>query len=94
MNRKNWVFMVFILVIFAGFLAPSCAKKDLKTETTMSEEEARRQAEEEARRRELERQAAGVALAVTRIEEQTEDGVEGLQGRHGPGRSASVPACP
>lgn len=58
MNHKNWVFLVFCLVIFVGFLAPSCAKKELRTESTMSEEEARRQAEEEARRRELERQAA------------------------------------
>ncbi len=58
MNHKNWAFLVFFLVIFVAFLAPSCAKKELKTETTMSEEEARRQAEEEARRRELERQAA------------------------------------
>ena len=58
MNHKNWAFLIFFLVIFVAFLAPSCAKKELKTETTMSEEEARRQAEEEARRRELERQAA------------------------------------
>lgn len=58
MNHKNWVFLAFILVIFVAFLAPSCAKKELKTQPTMSEEEARRQAEEEARRRELERQAA------------------------------------
>jgi peptidoglycan-associated lipoprotein len=58
MNHKNWVFLVFFLVIFAAFLAPSCAKKELKTESAMSEEEARRLAEEEARRRELERQAA------------------------------------
>jgi peptidoglycan-associated lipoprotein len=58
MNHKNWVFLVFFLVIFVAFLAPSCTKKELKTEPTMSEEEARRQAEEEARRRELERQAA------------------------------------
>lgn len=58
MNHKNWAFLVFFLFIFVAFLAPSCAKKELKTETTMSEEEARRQAEEEARRRELERQAA------------------------------------
>ena len=58
MNHKNWVFLVFFLVIFVAFLAPSCAKKELKTDSTMSEEEARRQAEEEARRRELERQAA------------------------------------
>ncbi|MGD2098586.1 MAG: peptidoglycan-associated lipoprotein Pal [Desulfobacterales bacterium] len=58
MNHKNWVFLVFFLIFFVAFLAPSCAKKELKTETTMSEEEARRRAEEEARRRELERQAA------------------------------------
>ncbi|MDX1709167.1 MAG: peptidoglycan-associated lipoprotein Pal [Desulfobacterales bacterium] len=58
MNHKRWALLVFLLVIFVAFLAPSCAKKELKTEPTMSEEEARRQAEEEARRRELERQAA------------------------------------
>ena len=58
MNLKRWAFLVFILVIFVAFLAPSCAKKELKSEPTMSEEEARRQAEEEARQRELERQAA------------------------------------
>ena len=58
MNHKRWALLVFLLVIFVAFLAPSCAKKELKTETTMSEEEARRQAEEEARQRELERQAA------------------------------------
>ena len=58
MNYKNWVFLVFFLVIVVAFLAPSCAKKELKTEPTMSEEEARRRAEEEARKRELERQAA------------------------------------
>jgi peptidoglycan-associated lipoprotein len=58
MNHKRWAFLVFFLVIFVAFLAPSCAKKELKSEPTMSEEEARRQAEEEARQRELERQAA------------------------------------
>ncbi len=57
MNHKRWALLVFLLVIFVAFLAPSCAKKELKTEPTMSEEEARRQAEEEARRREQERQA-------------------------------------
>jgi peptidoglycan-associated lipoprotein len=58
MNHKRWAFLVFFLVIFVAFLAPSCAKKELTSEPTMSEEEARRQAEEEARQRELERQAA------------------------------------
>ena len=58
MNHKRWAFLVIFLVIFVAFLAPSCAKKELKSEPTMSEEEARRQAEEEARQRELERQAA------------------------------------
>lgn len=58
MNHKNWVFLIFFLIIGVAFLAPSCAKKELKTEPTMSEEEARRRAEEEARKRELERQAA------------------------------------
>ncbi len=58
MNYKRWAFLVFFLVIFVAFLAPSCAKKELKSEPTMSEEEARRRAEEEARQRELDRQAA------------------------------------
>jgi peptidoglycan-associated lipoprotein len=58
MDYKKWAFLVFLLVIFVAFLAPSCAKKELKSETTISEEEARRRAEEEARQRELERQAA------------------------------------
>jgi peptidoglycan-associated lipoprotein len=58
MNHKNWAFLVFFLIIFVGFLAPSCAKKELKSEPVMSEEEARRRAEEEARRREQERQAS------------------------------------
>lgn len=58
MDYKRWAFLVFILVIFVAFLSPSCAKKELKSEPTMSEEEARRRAEEQARQRELERQAA------------------------------------
>ena len=58
MNHKNWAFLVLVLIIFVGFLAPSCAKKELKSEPVMSEDEARRRAEEEARKRELERQAA------------------------------------
>jgi peptidoglycan-associated lipoprotein len=58
MNHKNWAFLVFALVIFVGFLAPSCGKKEIKTEPVRSEDEARRRAEEEARRREQERQAA------------------------------------
>jgi peptidoglycan-associated lipoprotein len=58
MNHKNWAFLVFALVIFVGFLAPSCGKKEIKTESVTSEDEARRRAEEEARRREQERQAA------------------------------------
>ena len=58
MNHKNWAFLVFVLVIFVGFLAPSCGKKELKSEPVMSEDEARRRAEEEARKREQERQAA------------------------------------
>jgi peptidoglycan-associated lipoprotein len=58
MNHKNWAFLVFALVIFVGFLAPSCGKKEIKTEPVTSEDEARRRAEEEARRREQERQAA------------------------------------
>lgn len=58
MKQKNWALLAFFLVILIAFLAPSCAKKQIRTEPVMSEEEARRQAEEEARRRELERQAA------------------------------------
>ena len=58
MNHKNWAFLVLVLIIFVGFLAPSCGKKELKSEPVMSEDEARRKAEEEARKREQERQAA------------------------------------
>ena len=58
MNHKNWAFLVLVLIIFVGFLSPSCAKKELKSEPVMSEDEARRRAEEEARKREQERQAA------------------------------------
>jgi peptidoglycan-associated lipoprotein len=58
MNHKNWAFLVFALVIFIGFLAPSCGKKEIKTEPVMTEDEARRRADEEARKREQERQAA------------------------------------
>jgi peptidoglycan-associated lipoprotein len=58
MNHKNWALLVFVLIIFVGFLTPSCAKKELKSEPVMSEDEARRRAEEEARKREQERQAA------------------------------------
>lgn len=60
MNHKNWAFLVLVLIIFVGFLTPSCAKKELKSEPVMSEDEARRRAEEEARKRELERQQAAV----------------------------------
>lgn len=58
MNHKNWALLVFFAVIFIGFLAPSCAKKEIKSAPVMSEEEARIRAEEEARRREMERQAS------------------------------------
>ena len=58
MNHKNWVFLVFFLIIFVAFLTPSCGKKEISSKPVMSEEEARRQAEEEARRREMEKQAA------------------------------------
>ena len=58
MNHKNWAFLVLTLVIFVAFLAPSCGKKEIKTQPVMSEDEARRRAEEEARKREQERQAA------------------------------------
>ena len=58
MNHKNWAFLVLVLIIFVGFLTPSCAKKELKSEPVMSEDEARRRAEEEDRKREQERQAA------------------------------------
>jgi len=58
MNHKNWALLVFFLIIFVGFLAPSCGKKELKSEPVMSEDEARRRAEEEARKREQERLAS------------------------------------
>jgi peptidoglycan-associated lipoprotein len=58
MNHKKWTYLVFFLVIFVAFLAPSCGKKEISSEPVMSEEEARRKAEEEARRREMEKQAA------------------------------------
>ena len=58
MKYKNWAFLVLLLVVFVAFLAPSCGKKEIRSEPVMSEEEARRKAEEEARRREMERQAA------------------------------------
>ena len=58
MNHKNWAFLVLVLIIFVGFLTPSCGKKELKSEPVMSEDEARRRAEEEARKREQERKAA------------------------------------
>ena len=58
MSNKNWAYLVFFLIIFIAFLAPSCQKKEISSRPVMSEEEARRQAEEEARRREMERQAA------------------------------------
>ena len=57
MNTKKWVSLIFLLVIFVAFLAPSCGKKEIRSEPVMSEEEARRRAEEEARRREMEKQA-------------------------------------
>lgn len=58
MNHKNWTFLVLVIIIFVGFLAPSCGKKQIESEPVMSEDEARRRAEEEARKREQERQAA------------------------------------
>lgn len=58
MKYKNWAYLILLLVIFVAFLAPSCGKKEIRSEPVMSEEEARRKAEEEARRREMERQAA------------------------------------
>jgi peptidoglycan-associated lipoprotein len=58
MNHKNWALLALVLVIFVGLLAPSCGKKQIKSEPVMSEDEARRRAEEEARKREQERQAA------------------------------------
>jgi peptidoglycan-associated lipoprotein len=56
MKFKNWPFLVLLLVIFVALLAPSCGKKEIRSEPVMSEE-ARRQAEEEARRKEMEKQA-------------------------------------
>jgi peptidoglycan-associated lipoprotein len=58
MNHKNWALLALVLVIFVGLLAPSCGKKQIKSEPVMSEDEARIRAEEEARKREQERQAA------------------------------------
>ena len=58
MNHKNWAFLVLVLIIFVGFLAPSCGKKQIESEPVISDDEARRRAEEEARKREQERQAA------------------------------------
>ena len=58
MKFKNWAFLILLAVIFVAFLAPSCGKKEIRSEPVMSEEEARRRAEEEARRREMEKQAA------------------------------------
>jgi peptidoglycan-associated lipoprotein len=57
MKYKNWAFLILLLVLFVAFLAPSCGKKEIRSEPVMSEDEARRQAEEEARRREMEKQA-------------------------------------
>jgi peptidoglycan-associated lipoprotein len=57
MKYKNWAFLILLLVMFVAFLAPSCAKKEIRSEPVMSEEEARRRAEEEARRKEMEKQA-------------------------------------
>jgi peptidoglycan-associated lipoprotein len=57
MKTKKWVSLIFLMVIFVAFLAPSCGKKEIRSEPVMSEEEARRRAEEEARRREMEKQA-------------------------------------
>jgi peptidoglycan-associated lipoprotein len=57
MNTIKWVSLIFLLVIFVAFLAPSCGKKEIRSEPVMSEEEARRRAEEEARQREMEKQA-------------------------------------
>jgi peptidoglycan-associated lipoprotein len=57
MKYKNWAFLILLLVLFVAFLAPSCGKKEIRSEPVMSEDEARRKAEEEARRREMEKQA-------------------------------------
>jgi peptidoglycan-associated lipoprotein len=69
MKYKNWAFLILLLVIFVAFLAPSCGKKEIRSEPVMSEEEARRKAEEEARRREMEKQAG------VREESLTEEGL-------------------
>ena len=73
MNTIKWVSLIFLLVIFVAFLAPSCGKKEIRSEPVMSEEEARRRAEEEARQREMEKQAG--------IQEQTlkEEGLRETQ---------------
>lgn len=57
MRYKNWAFFILLLVIFVAFLAPGCAKKEIRSEPVVSEDETRRRAEEEARRREMEKQA-------------------------------------
>ncbi len=69
MKYKNWTLLILLLVVFVAFLAPSCGKKEIRSEPVMAEEEARRRAEEEARRREMERQAG------VREESLTEEGL-------------------
>jgi peptidoglycan-associated lipoprotein len=69
MKYKNWTLLILLLVVFVAFLAPSCGKKEIRSEPVMTEEEARRRAEEEARRREMEKQAA------VREESLTEEGL-------------------
>jgi peptidoglycan-associated lipoprotein len=69
MKYKNWTLLILLLVVFVAFLAPSCGKKEIRSEPVMTEEEARRKAEEEARRRDMEKQAA------VREESLTEEGL-------------------
>jgi peptidoglycan-associated lipoprotein len=53
MKSKQWMILALALVCLVVFLVPSCTKKRISSEPTISaEEEARRRAEEEARRRE------------------------------------------
>ena len=54
MRRTNWTYVGLACLIALLLFVPSCAKKQLSSESTLgvsAEEEARRRAEEEARRR-------------------------------------------
>ena len=54
MKSKHWTILALVLACSVIFLVPSCQKKRISSEPTVSaEEEARRRAEEEARQKEL-----------------------------------------